>query len=627
MTSKRLLHVSSWPLSWKLIGGIVLVSLAPLLIATYAITEQSGERLKAAQLSGLQQTASNIAGRIEQILSDTNDLGEFVSSEASIRKFLEETNDTTADLARARMNKLLENNRDIDLVIIMDPEKGCPLLSTNATVTAKICYGDREYYTSAKNGIPFISSIRIGATAGKTGVYFSQPIKDQTGNIIGVFVMRLSGSVISKIISNQMQVESHTGFLVDGNSIIIDHPSDEKRFHSLKPLSDATKKKIDLDQSFRNRAIDNLNYLGLATALNQVKKPGSTEYARQNSTQQSERMVVGYAPVNSPSTTQEWTVVVEENENVFLQPMHNLFWQAALIVLGVAVFFTLLAARFALGLTRPIDALTDTAKAIGSGDFKDAETKSIYAERGDELGLLARTFNQMSIALKDREREREIFGRLVSPDVRDKLINEKLELGGEQIWVSVLFSDIRGFTSISEKLGARDVVHMLNEYLSTMEKAVKPYGGYVNNFIGDAIVVVFGAPTEQNDLEWRSVQAAFAMRKSLAELNTQRRKRGDFPIDNGIGIASGRAIAGQMGSADRCIYTVIGDTVNIAARIEAMTREYPEHPILVNDEVMNALHDKPDVTVTSLGEKAIKGRQQTVVVAAIHPSSAAILQP
>lgn len=627
MTSKRLLHISRWPLSWKLIGGIVLVSLAPLLIATYAITEQSGERLKAAQLSGLQQTAGNIAGRIEQILSDTNDLGEFVSSEASIRKFLEDTNDTTADLARARMNKLLENNRDIDLVIIMDPEKGCPLLSTNATVTAKICYGDREYYTSAKNSIPYISSIRIGATAGKTGVYFSQPIKDQTGNIIGVFVMRLSGAAVSRIISNQMQVESHTGYLVDGDGIIIDHPSDEKRFHSLKPLNEATKKKIEIDQSFRNRPIESLNYLSLAATLTKVKRAGSTEYERKNLAQQSERMVVGYAPVSSPSSTQQWIVVVEENENVFLQPMHNLFWQAASIVLGVAIFFTILAARFALGLTRPIDALTHTANAIGAGDFTNAEMKSKYVERGDELGVLARTFSQMANALKDREREREIFGRLVSPDVRDKLVNERLELGGEQIWVAVLFSDIRGFTSISEQMSARDVVHMLNEYLSAMEKAVKPYGGYVNNFIGDAIVVIFGAPTEQNDLEWRAVRAAFAMRQSLAELNLLRKKRGDFAIDNGIGIASGRAIAGQMGSPDRCIYTVIGDTVNIAARIESMTRDYPEHPILVNGEVMSAISDRTEVTITSLGEKAIKGRQQTVVVAAIHPSSAAILLP
>jgi class 3 adenylate cyclase len=164
---------------------------------------------------------------------------------------------------------------------------------------------------------------------------------------------------------------------------------------------------------------------------------------------------------------------------------------------------------------------------------------------------------------------------------------------------------------------------MLNEYLTEMTDAVKPWGGYINNFIGDAIVIVFGAPGGLQDLEWRSVQAAFAMRERLKELNLRRIERGDKPIDNGVGIASGRVIAGQMGSPDRCIYTVIGDTVNVAARIESLTRDVPDHAVLVNETVYNAIRSQPGVRGISLGEHHLKGRKEPVVVYAVEPAGIA----
>jgi class 3 adenylate cyclase len=121
-------------------------------------------------------------------------------------------------------------------------------------------------------------------------------------------------------------------------------------------------------------------------------------------------------------------------------------------------------------------------------------------------------------------------------------------------------------------------------------------------------------------MQLRAVNAAFAMRTRLQALNQRRIERGDLPIDNGIGIASGRVIAGQMGSPERCIYTVIGDTVNIAARIESMTREFPEHPILINDDMHAAIKDHPEIRTTSLGEHQVKGRKAPVHVYAVEPA-------
>ena len=114
------------------------------------------------------------------------------------------------------------------------------------------------------------------------------------------------------------------------------------------------------------------------------------------------------------------------------------------------------------------------------------------------------------------------------------------------------------------------------------------------------------------------------MRKRLALLNKRRIARGDNPIDNGIGIASGKVIAGQMGSPERCIYTVIGDTVNIAARIESMTREFNDHPILINDDLYEAVKERTNINGLYLGERAVKGRKASVKVYAVEQMCPAV---
>lgn len=170
---------------------------------------------------------------------------------------------------------------------------------------------------------------------------------------------------------------------------------------------------------------------------------------------------------------------------------------------------------------------------------------------------------------------------------------------------------------MSEQMSPQEVVAFLNEYLSEMAEAIRPWGGYINNFIGDAIVAVFGAPVDQPDREWRAVAAALAMRQRLAQLNQRRVARGEPPIDNGVGISTGEAVAGQIGSSERLMYTVIGDTVNVAARLESLTKNYPEHPILINGSTAAALQNRPDLTLKSLGPIQVKGRAEPVDVYAV----------
>jgi class 3 adenylate cyclase len=166
-------------------------------------------------------------------------------------------------------------------------------------------------------------------------------------------------------------------------------------------------------------------------------------------------------------------------------------------------------------------------------------------------------------------------------------------------------------------MNPEEVVTLLNEYLSEMTTAIRPWGGYINNFIGDAIVAIFGAPVDQADKEWHAVAAALAMSERLVELNRRRVARGEMPIENGVGISTGEAVAGQIGSLERLMYTVIGDTVNVASRLETLTKDYPDHRILINGATAEALIEHDEVVLKNLGPIHVKGRAEPVDVYAV----------
>lgn len=596
---------AAWPLSVKVVAGILLTSLAPLLISAWTNTQHGVEVLRETELRNLKQIAANVSGRIAQLLTDSRRLAAYVASEPAIVELLKKPDGVKAHSARARMQQLIAVNPDIDLAIVMD-NVGDAVMATESNSVGRN-YRFREYFVSAIQGRPFTTGIIIGTAIGGAGVYLSHPVQGPDGLIIGIIMLRVPAQAIHNIVEDERQVRDRTGFIVDADGVVIYHPDAQWKQKSLVPLDPATQKRIAQDRRFGRETIDSLDLKSLHDAVTGTKDAGSLVYAGRDGADQ----VAGYAPVR----IHPWTVVVTAPESAFSAPLRDFFWRNVGMVALVGILFALLALGFARSLTQPLGRLTNSARALSAGRFDEAKTD---IRRADEIGVLANTFNDMAVTLRDREHERDIFGRLVSPEVRDKLIKGELKLGGEQLRVAVLFSDIRGFTSISEATGPHDVVFMLNEYLTEMAEAVKPFDGYINNFIGDAIVVVFGAPTGGDSMEWRAVQAAFAMRERLAALNERRVARGDERIDNGIGIAAGRVIAGQMGSPERCIYTVIGDTVNVAARIESLTRDVEGHAVLVNEAIEKVVRERA-VVVTDLGKHTLKGRKESVAVFAVDP--------
>jgi sigma-B regulation protein RsbU (phosphoserine phosphatase) len=220
-------------------------------------------------------------------------------------------------------------------------------------------------------------------------------------------------------------------------------------------------------------------------------------------------------------------------------------------------------------LTRPISALTGAVAHVAGGDL----SQSLPVRSRDEVGVLTRAFNEMVEGLRQRDFIRNAFGRYVSPEVAKTLLEspDGLRLGGHKREITVLMSDLRGYTRFAEHGDPAGVMEVLNDYLGHMAEIVIAHGGTINEFIGDAIFAVFGAPVEHADHAERAAATALAMQRANTELNQANAGRGRPVFEMGIGLHTGEAVVGNIGSEQRTKYAVVGAAVNLAARVEGCT--------------------------------------------------------
>ena len=262
---------------------------------------------------------------------------------------------------------------------------------------------------------------------------------------------------------------------------------------------------------------------------------------------------------------------------------------------------------FSLSLTKPIEKLAGLIKLVSKGQF-DLEAKKLV-NSNDEVGDLATAFDQMTAGLKERDKVKSLFSKFHGSSVANNLMNSDLVLGGQSKQVIVFFSDIRGFTAYSEHRKAQEVVDMLNEYFAVMVDIINRNGGVVDKFIGDAIMAVWGAPESSADDAKNAVKACLQMRMALAELNELRLSRDQQPIYIGMGLHAGEAISGTIGSNERMEYTVIGNTVNTASRVEASTKSFGAD-LLITEQVLEKLNNT--FTVSLAGSAEVKGRSEPI---------------
>jgi class 3 adenylate cyclase len=229
----------------------------------------------------------------------------------------------------------------------------------------------------------------------------------------------------------------------------------------------------------------------------------------------------------------------------------------------------------------------------------------------DEIGKVTEGFNRMLEGLRERERIRDAFGRYVTREIRDEILAGKVSLDGQAREVTILFADLRDFTTWVEAHDPREVVRDLNTYFTSMEAAIREHHGLVLQYIGDEIEAVFGAPVPHPEHPAQAVRAALEMRRRLAAWNAERVSTGRSLLRHGIGIHTGRVLAGNIGSPDRLSYALVGDPVNVASRIQGLNKDFGSD-ILVSAATARWLETPPPLE--PLPAVMVKGRASAVEV-------------
>ncbi len=211
------------------------------------------------------------------------------------------------------------------------------------------------------------------------------------------------------------------------------------------------------------------------------------------------------------------------------------------------------------GFSKPIEELVKGTRRIADGDF----SVKVPVRSKDEIGVLASSFNNMTDELALKERYKAVLAQVTDKEVAEQLISGKMALGGELRVVSVIFCDIRGFTAHTEGMPPEEVIAMLNEHMTALNRVVHDHYGVVDKFVGDLIMAVFGAPKSYGNDALHAAKCALAMLREREKLNQTSRHH----IEVGIGLATGEVVAGCMGSEDRLNYTVLGERVNLASRL------------------------------------------------------------
>jgi len=258
-------------------------------------------------------------------------------------------------------------------------------------------------------------------------------------------------------------------------------------------------------------------------------------------------------------------------------------------------------------IVQPLENMLDVTVKVRDGDY----SARIRVISNDEIGVLGDAGNQMIRGLADREKLRTAFGKYITPEIRDEILSGRIPLEGERRKGTVMFSDLRDFTPFVESNPPEEVMSGLRSYFTAMHRAIRLQRGLVLQFVGDEILAVFGVPIHFEGHADAAVRAALEMRRALKELNTERVATGKPAFDHGIGIHSGSVLAGNSGSEEQSAYSLIGNTVNVASRIQDLTRELG-CDILVSQETVDRLTET--FSMHREPPRFVKGYSRPIVV-------------
>jgi class 3 adenylate cyclase len=408
---------------------------------------------------------------------------------------------------------------------------------------------------------PFVSEAYYSPTFKQQVLQMSLPVLDQAGKPRVMIGARFDlASQFASVIKGSKFNQSGYAVLVDGEGQIIAHPDVSR-----------------LDENIADYpAVQMARQTREAGALVAKNKAGVTK-------------LFVYRAMKNPSTLaqQPWVLLTEVDRDEELAGLRKLRRELALGVALVLLGSLLIAQQVSVSMTRPLNALGALAKSIGGGDL----TSRAAIGGRDVAGRLAGALNDMATGLQERDHVKEVFGRYIATQVSDKILSGQVNLGGDVRRVTILFSDIRNFTGMSEAMAPQQVVSFLNDYFSEMVDAVFEQGGVLDKFMGDGLMAVFGSISDDNAHPLQAVKAALRMKALLAKINGVRSVSGEEPIAIGIGIHTDEVIVGNIGSRKRLEYTVVGDGVNTTSRLQGLNKDFGT-TILISETTYEAVKDQ-----------------------------------
>lgn len=317
--------------------------------------------------------------------------------------------------------------------------------------------------------------------------------------------------------------------------------------------------------------------------------------------------LIGYAPIFDEENQYVATVLVSIKASRIHEEIRQILVYGVISWLIATILSLMAAGLLSRRLTCSLQQLREKVFLIKQGDLESPISLSTQ----DEFQELAVSIEEMRLGLQEREKLKSSFSKYVSHHVMETILKEKssISLKGESKKITVLFCDIRGFTKLAEKETPEGIVAILNEYFQYMLEEIFSHKGTLDKFIGDGIMVEFGSPLDDVDQEKNAVDCALAMHARLNKLNEKWKKEGKPRVSIGIGIHTGMAIVGNIGTEKRMEYTAIGDTVNVAARMEKKTKDF-EVPILISEATKMGLNNQD--LWKDLGLVSLEGRRKEI---------------
>jgi class 3 adenylate cyclase len=430
----------------------------------------------------------------------------------------------------------------------------------------------------ALDGKPFTSECYLSQAYKSQIIYASAPIRAAGGPVEGavsaVFdIQDKLTDLLERVKFNQ----SGYAVVVDGEGHILAHPD---------------RSRLDEDIS---------SYPAVALAR---QTRGSGHIVTPNAAGDLKLFV--YRAIQNPSTSgrEPWVLLTEIDEGEQLATLRDLQDELLLGGLLIVAAGLFVADQVSRSIRKPLDELRTFARRVGEGEL--SEQTAITGR--DVAGSLGGALNDMVAAIRERDHVKEVFGRYIATQVSDKVLSG-VNLAGESRVVSILFSDIRNFTGMSEGMTPQQVVSFLNAYFSEMVDAVFEQGGVLDKFIGDGLMATFGSLDEQPDHPRRAVRTALRMKALLAKINGERAVAGKPPISIGIGIHTDEVIVGNIGSTKRLEYTVIGDGVNAASRVQTLNKEFGT-TILITETTYDAVKDEFECRL--MPEHTLRGKTKAL---------------